>query len=338
MALIYPLILAIGAPFLILLLIFLSLRKKRTPVPYTEGKKVANTHYITNTPHYRRLMTRYKILSLCMLGLCALSILLCLWLSARPAQKELVTSPIHNRDIFLCMDVSSSLDDVNSKLVERLKELVKSLQGERFGIAVFNTTSILLVPLTDDYEYVLETLDTISNGLKYPFSGSQRKLDWAYVHEGVITGNEERGSSLIGDGLASCVSYFSGPEDDRTRIIIFSTDNILEGTPIVTLPQAAEIAKRHHVTVYGIAPHDLGKERPECAPELKKAVEATGGTLYIENTSSRISNIINSIEQTQKTLLEGPQETRIVDKPLLPLVALTLSLLALFLLIRKAGV
>ncbi|MFR5029176.1 MAG: hypothetical protein ACLTDF_10800 [Coprococcus sp.] len=38
------------------------------------------------------------------------------------------------------------------------KKTVDELQGERFGIVIFNTSPVLLTPLTDDYEYVKDHL------------------------------------------------------------------------------------------------------------------------------------------------------------------------------------
>ena len=83
---------------------------------------------------------------------------------------------------------------------------------------IFNTSPVLLTPLTDDYEYVKDQLDLIAQCLK---SRNEVNLDdafssgydWiyyqAYISSGTLIGNEQRGSSLIGDGLAAAAIDFS---------------------------------------------------------------------------------------------------------------------------------
>lgn len=176
---------------------------------------------------------------------------------ARPYKKVVVQKESYNRDIILCLDISTSVDDLNLELVKNLKEMVNHLKGERFEIVIFNSFAVLLSPLTGDYEYIIDVLDQLESCLEGHNLGNSKLSDnWlyqsSYLMDGTLVGNEERGSSLIGDGLASTVYNFPNLEEKRSRSIIFSTDNDLEGTPLVTLSQAAEICKENNVTVYGI--------------------------------------------------------------------------------------
>ena len=66
-------------------------------------------------------------------------------------------------------------------------------------------------PLTDDYDYVKESLDTIEQQLKLvvdnngyvPSSYNQDGMDtFTFWYGGTVANNETRGSSLVGDGLA----------------------------------------------------------------------------------------------------------------------------------------
>ena len=178
-------------------------------------------------------------------------------LMARPYKKVVAQKESYNRDIILCLDISTSVDDLNLELVKNLKETVNHLKGERFGIVIFNSSAVLLSPLTEDYEYIIDVLDQLESCLEGHNLGNSKLSDnWlyqsSYLMDGTLVGNEERGSSLIGDGLASTVYNFPNLEEKRSRSIIFSTDNDLEGTPLVTLSQAADICKENNVTVYGI--------------------------------------------------------------------------------------
>jgi hypothetical protein len=239
------------------------------------------------------------------------------------------------------MDVSTSLLDVNGKIVDRMKELVQGLEGDRFGIMIFNTAPVLLVPLTDDYDFILETLENLKNGFRsfwlkdgdyYYYVGDPANY---YLQGGVVYNHEDRGSSLIGDGLAACVFSFPNPEEERTRVIILSTDNQLEGEPIITLPQAAALAKDKKITIYGIAPSTLGATDASIKTEFQEAVKITGGALYIESHNTKISYIISEIDKKEKNIRLVHMDVKYVDKPTAVFFALTATLLLLFVLTRK---
>lgn len=281
MELIYPFVIYIGVPLLIFLFVF-KFKKSNT---YTNGKKVANTKYIKKVPYYQEVMKKYKILSYSIKGLCFISILSSILLLARPASTDNNESSMYNRDIFLCMDVSNSVLKLNEEIVKELKTIVENLKGERFGISIFNTTSVLLVPLTDDYDYVLRVLDELeqSFNVNNNYSTNQEYSFYTrnYILEGTLIGGETRGGSLIGDGLASAIYSFSNMEENRTRVVIFSSDNELYGTPLVTTAEAAEIAKSKNVTVYGIAPEAIEDLQKNEKTELERAVKSTRRrTLY----------------------------------------------------------
>ena len=74
--------------------------------------------------------------------------------------------------------------ELTGKLIS-LTETVNNLKGERFGISIFNTTSVLLVPLTDDYDYVLDSLDKIYQSIEaindYDYSSY-------YIYDYIIAG------------------------------------------------------------------------------------------------------------------------------------------------------
>lgn len=330
----YPLIFFAG----ILLIIFLNIRFKKKNKKYIDGKKIANTGYIKQTSYYQKKLKEYKLVSKLIQIVCLISIVLSLFLISRPTKIDNINNSNYSRDIFLCMDVSSSVDELNYELVKNLKSTVNSLKGERFGISIFNTSSVTLVPLTDDYDYILSTLDKINDSIK----SSNNDLDEDdldnydfyinnYITSGTLIDSETRGSSLIGDGLSSCVYSFSNSDNDRTKIIIFSTDNDLQGTPIVSLSEAAEISKNKNITVYGIGTKIMNEED---RTEFKNAVEKTGGAFYDESSSS-VKKIVNNIEKKSKSLLEKQSETIKTDIPKIPFIILVFSISMLIILNKR---
>lgn len=239
----YPWVLII----LIITIFAIIFIKSRKNEKYKKGKKVANIKYVKDDQYYKNIVKKYKIYSYLIKGISIITIVISFILLARPSNEDVLSNPKYNRDIILCMDVSTSVSEVNKELVDRLKDTVKNLKGERFAISIFNTSSVLVVPLTDDYDYILNTLDELKKALAtydddYDYSADDNFLELrSYIQSGTLVGNKERGSSLIGDGLISCVYDFTDLEKDkdRSRIIIFSTDNDLAGTPMVTLKDAA---------------------------------------------------------------------------------------------------
>lgn len=330
----YSFVLFIGIILLVILVLFKQKKKKHI---YKSGKKVANTKYVKKLPFYQEILKRYKVLIYIIEGLFIVSILGCLLLLSRPSYTDVIQEEYANRDIFLCMDVSYSVDKLNLQIVESLKETVNNLKGERFGISIFNTTSVVLVPLTDDYDYVLKILDDISASLEAVTEYDTSSFyTYEYIVSGTIEGNEYYGSSLIGDGLVSCVNSFSDLEEDqdRTRIVIFSTDNILAGYPLFTLEEAGEYSKKHNVVVYGIATKTIDYYNKL---EFKSAVETTGGTLYEEASGDTVNSIVKQIEASSKNITVGEKKVVKMDIPQVPFVILTFVVLALFVVIKRVA-
>ena len=330
----YPLVIVVG---IIILICFIFVKPKKMDT-YKEGKKVANTKYIKELSYYQGLIKKYKMWSALIKSICIIAIIGALVLLARPITIDTQTQEQYNRDIFLCMDVSASVNELNEEIVKSLKEVVQGLKGERFGITIFNTSSVLLVPLTDDYDYVLETLDTLekSFGANNNFDISRDTYSLRkYIISGTVVGAETRGSSIPGDGLASCIYNFPNLEEERTRVILFTTDNELAGEPIVTLDEAAQISQDRNVTVYAIAPHTIQDDDKE---ELKTAIEKTGGEYYTEDSTSTVDSIIENIEQKEKSLIKGAKETREIDQPLIPFIIILVSVIILCILSKKVKV
>lgn len=271
-----------------------------------------------------------------MQGACLIAILAASLLLARLIKIDTTNLDQYNRDIFLCMDVSASVDELNLELVNSLKKTVESLNGERFGISIFNSSSVTLVPLTEDYDYVLNVLNEIQRSIEVNNSTSAyTQGDYFYISNYIISGTQEgadlRGSSLIGDGLASCIYSFSNLEEERTRIIILSTDNDLAGTPYVTLSQAADISKKKNIRVFGIGTNSISKNDQE---DFRNAMIKTGGKYYSHSTST-VKDIVNDIENTSKSLLKTQPQKQEIDIPQLPFIILLLAITTLFILKQK---
>ena len=327
----YPIVIVISIP----ILIFLILKKFKKEVLYLQGKKIANTKYAQETEYYKKLFRKYKILVKSVKVVCIICIIISTILTARIVKIDRQKNDMYNRDIFLCMDVSTSVDELNVELVESLKDIISELHGERFGISIFNTSSVVLSPLTDDYEYVNDILNTLHRCFNMSLMReSYSSYYWQYLYGGTLVGNEERGSSLIGDGLASCVLNFPKLNEKRTRIIIFSTDNDLAGKEIYSLSEAASLAKDNNVIVYGIAPNSI---RADDEISMRMAIEKTGGKYYTTASNTTVKDIVKEIESKAKNVTETKTNVRVIDYPQVPFVLLLISIIVLYVLNKKVN-
>ena len=329
MVLKYPIVILIT---IFVLAIILFVFRKKINI-FESGSKIANTKFIKNTDYYKNKLLKYKVLKTFLLMFSVISIIISSILIARPTKVEILDSKQFNRDIILCMDVSMSVNKLNLDMVETLKDTVNQLHGERFGISIFNTTSVTLVPLTDDYDYIIEELNQIKKSIKTSIFDSTKEdyyYNRNYLISGTIEGAEQRGGSLIGDGLASCVYNFSHLDQERTRLIILTTDNDVEGTPLIDLNTAADISKSKNIKVFGIGTKTITSQN---RITFKNAVLKTGGKYY-ETNRSTVKSIVGDIESTSKTVLRNQVETRETDLPTIPFITLILSFSLLIIMSR----
>ena len=320
----------------LLLVIFVRYKRKDE---YKSGKKVFGMSYIENEPYFKKKMLTYRLLCMLLMISCIVSMADCFFLMARPYKKVVTEKESYSRDIILCLDISYSVDELNVELVETLKDTVNHLKGERFGIVIFNSSAVLLSPLTDDYNYIIDTLDQLKESINCRISSGTSNFDddnWIYlsnyIMDGTLVGSDERGSSLIGDGLATSVYDFPDlDEEERTRIIIFSTDNEVEGTPIVTLNQAADICKENDVVVFGIGTAQMYDKNKA---QMQAAVTKTGGTFYLQEESGTVQHIVDEIEKKGKHLVKGKTEIKEVEFVEVPVAILLCSVFFMMLLVK----
>ncbi len=330
MELIFPRAIYIGIPIALGLLLIGLKRKDK----FRKGKKVANTNFIEETPLYKKLMRKYKVYSFLALTCLWFSIVVCVIMLARPAQVDIIEPEINNRDIFICMDISDSVDELNLQICVELKEVVKELDGERFGISIFNGRSVLLVPLTTDYDYVLDTLDHLEAAFEYSIRKNEADFNlddyslYRYKYEGTLV---DYGSSFIGDGLASCLYSFPDLEEntDRSRLIIFTTDNELNGTPLVTVEEAAALCKKNDVKVFAVTPEDIIDRE-----SFKNAMNSTGGGFYETTSADVFERLTEDIRLTETSVMTDVK-TIIIDKPEFLFKCLLVGLCIYFLFSRK---
>jgi hypothetical protein len=232
----------------------------------------------------------------------------------RPVTDRQLERDVRNRDVMLCLDVSTSMNQLDAIVLRQFGELAARLRGERIGLTIFNGSAITVFPLTDDAEFIADTLHDAASSL------SQRKRSF-------VEGTEEGGTSLIGDGLASCAMRFDNNQRGRSQAIVFATDNALAGDPILQLPEAAALVRDRDIRVYAIAAAD--RITTEDYAELRAAAELTGGAAFETNARSTTAEVVAEIGRLETSRLDVPPEVVADDRPTAWIVACFAGLAAL---------
>lgn len=318
MALTYWWLLPVALAAMAAVVVFLW--RRRTPAG--QRTAVAHADRLTALPGYRAAVARRRTwLAVALAATAALGLSLAA-AAARPST-ETTSSPENvNRDIMLCLDVSGSMLDTDQAIVDVFAKLVGNFKGERIGLVIFDSSAVTVFPLTDDYEFVSAELATAGKALGGAGEG----------YEFFAGTYESPGSSLIGDGLASCANGFPATgEGERSRSIVFASDNMLAGRPIFTLAEAAALAKKQGVRVYTLNPNDYGSSTVfgDAAKGLKEASSSTKGAYYALESESAVASIVAKVQATEASRLKGAPQKTVLDHPGWPLGMALLALLAL---------
>lgn len=276
---------------------------------------VSNTNKLVTSPFYQKAIKQYRLGIITTTALLTVTIILLSIIAAKPVNISTETITKYNRDIVLCLDVSGSMAEVNKEIIQKFEEMSDQFKGERISLVVWNSSSHMVFPLTDDYGYVKDNLEKIKYYFDYYSnanmiaSGPEPEYDLnRYTSDG-------KGGSLIGDGVTACSLAFGeiDPTEDRSRTIILATDNVVNGTPIITLEEAIQYTTEQNITVYGIRPitgYEVGNE----ASQMKETIETINQGKYYELTDPIFTKeIVDSINSEEATAMEGGTETTKTD-------------------------
>jgi len=318
-----PAVLAVGAVVTVVLaglaLRAVVRRARRASAP------IANSSLLTALPEYRRAL-RLNRLRMGVLGLgAALLAGAALVGAARPAEVSVERPQGRNRDIMLCLDISGSMAAYDAALVHTFLDLVTKFEGERIGMVIFNSSAATVFPLTDDYDYIREELDVSLRAL----TGDRR---YESFFAGTFNG---LGTSLIGDGLATCVAGFDRIDTERARSVILATDNQLAGRPIIDLDEAIELAKVRGVRVYGLNPEEGGAGVE--ADEMRALVRSTVGDYYPMSNRGAVAGIVGAVQAQEATAIESGARRLLTDDPAVPMALAGLGLAGVVAATRRWG-
>ncbi|MDQ4215789.1 VWA domain-containing protein [Microbacterium sp. ASV81] len=305
----WMLLAVVGALLLAIALgVLLGLRGGRGAA--ASGVPVSRAERIRTLPAFRRAVRRRQAALAGVVALGVLAVVLGGVVAARPIAQRTVQPVSTNRDIMLCLDVSGSMTDVDKEIASIFDRLANGFKGERIGLTIFNSSAVQVFPLTDDYSFIQEHLRSLMKGFDYTTEVPEQ---WVGTMNGV-------GASLIGDGLASCALRFDHADEQRARSIILATDNELNGSPIVSLKEAADYAASKKIRIYTINPV-VGVDVPN-STDLAAAATTTGGKAYALRETTTVGDIIDEVQKQEASQLKGQSTVIWADVPQLGIAAL----------------
>ena len=299
---------------------------------------VANSSYLDRLPSFVRAQRTARVLRAAQVGIAVIGVVAAAVLSGRIATERIETPDFATRDIVLCLDVSVSMYEYDTEILETFSEMVDGFEGERVALSIFNSTSRTVFPLTNDYELIQRELQEGAEAIDFDEFGyrlGSRSYDEDKVRRYVDFVDGTRGipdeASVVPDGLASCGQLFDQAEQDRSRSIIFATDNEVNGDPIFTLQEAVDGVTARDIDLYTFFPgaYECG---PECLEELQTTTEDNDGELYQSSDPDAIPSIINDIQRTQAVAMGSTPTVVRTDHPTVGFVLTLLSLVGILVL------
>jgi len=266
------------------------------------GARVARAERVRALPSVARavrmrVVALAGVLALALVGLAGAAVV-----AARPVEERVIQPETRSRDVMLCLDVSGSMTDVDAEVIEVFSRLADDFRGERVGLTIFNSSPVQVFPLTDDYAFVREHLDSVRESFEYVDD----------VPEFWVGTLNSDGASLVGDGLAACALGFDNPDQKRSRSIILATDNEVNGAETVTLDQAGAYAASLDVRVYAIDPVAAGSST---GAALEKMATATGGRYFGLHDATTVDGIVDEVQAQDAAVLKGQPRIVKVDVP-----------------------
>ncbi|WP_115727985.1 vWA domain-containing protein [Actinomyces culturomici] len=279
---------------------------------------VANTGYLKDLPQFRALVRRTRRVLLAALALLGLAVGATAVSAGAPVDRTIANERTASRDIVLCLDASGSMIPYDGRIADAFSRIVEHFSGERISLQLWNNRTDVKFPLTDDYALATRMLDETASVMSRGYLGEDS--DGVYVTQELLdytagtVDESDASSSLVGDGLAACVLGFDHADSERSRLVLYATDNEVNGPQIYTLAQAIDFATSRDVAVTALYPGDSQLLTAE-GSELRRLVEGAGGDFYDASDPASVDGIIEKIESLQRVELAKDARVLETDTP-----------------------
>lgn len=140
-------------------------------------------------------------------------------------------------------------------------------------------------------------------------------------------------------------TIFSFPDiktnKERTRIIVFVTDNSVAGKETITLNEACKLCKNYNINIYAYCPTKEMNSyvTQESINNYKNAIEINAnGKFYTGDLSKATSYITDEIKETKTSKFKTSKKTYITDYPQIPLIGILILFIILIILEKRVKI
>lgn len=254
---------------------------------------------------------------------------------ARPGANVLYDKQMSDRDVMLCLDVSESVLLNDRKILDTYKSIIQDFSGERIGLQIFNSSSRIVFPLTNDYDLVNSQLsDAISALTPVQNSISVNALDELEKQKlfNFLSGTTSRSDSvsLVSDGLVQCALPLIGDSSTSNRSVIFATDNYSGGTPKFSIEDATKLLADNNISLFSIYTGDASSLGLQKDAELKNATLNNKGYYYSIIDSGSVQKAVADAETQTVNNLSSELDSQIQDNPTILISILMCAFLLYF--------
>ncbi len=231
-----------------------------------------------------------------------IGLLLVVFALARPVRRVELPQRAEGIDIFLCIDVSSSmsardLDPQRTRLdvaVEAASRFVDGRPQDRLGLISFARYPDVLCPLTLDHRAIRSFLSELSvvepDGLE-----DQTGIGTAVARAAQVLSTSTAPSKVV-------ILLTDGEENVATA------DTPDEIGPTRASRVAAELGVRVYTIVAGIGKRERSGQWVELdTGQVRKLAESTGGAFYEARDAGAITRVYETINQLEKVEFEEPR-------------------------------
>ncbi len=297
---------------LIIVLYFFVLRKRRASLQYSSVEHVKEYLKKMGDSWRGRLIELpffLKILSFCLLVVAL----------ARPQVADVkVKKNIEGIDIMIVLDVSDSMliEDMKpfnriEAAKETIRRFIKHRVSDRIGLIVFSGEAFTMVPLTFDYDLVLNRVDEVAT--------SREK----HIKDG----------TAIGVALANAANRLKDSAA-KSKVVIFVTDGE-SNSGTIDPSTGLEIVKGYGIKIYSIG---IGTDGPKKIPIFRtdalgnrvktyepfedevnevllgRMASETGGKFFRANREDSLPKVFEEIDQLEKTKIDKHEFVKYSEK------------------------
>lgn len=129
------------------------------------SRRLANSASLLQLSAVCKRIRTQRWLHALLAALLVLGLMSTVTIAGRPMRVTECSDVLANRDIVLCLNVSTLIVRIDSPALATLSKTLEDFDDERVGTVAWNSAAQTIVPLVDDYELLCDQLNELDGAL-----------------------------------------------------------------------------------------------------------------------------------------------------------------------------